>query len=270
MSVIALRSAEIYKGNTYMPKNVWREIKASQTFKAKEFLKDDASSNEYVEGVATGATAIKYFALEDGQLPYFQGESATSKTAGTKICVLPIDPSVKFIMNIYKTGDLSNAVTAKTQIGQKYGIVIVSNKVHVDLAQTQNLAVEILDLYTDEGDAVGDQYGRVIVRFIPQVIQGFSNERLAIPTAGTAPAHTAVCGLTQLLDGQEVIVDITAVGSSGDATFNPDGLGAKAMVKASNVNDTVAYNDLTAGRVYKMMYDSSLVGAAGAWVVWGL
>lgn len=113
---------------------------ASQTFKIDEMV---YLSGGKVTGCVADPAIIFGLALDDA-----------SGTADTLIRVVPITADTVLIANLSGT-----SVTAQTDIGQRYGLTVASNKWHVDKTDTTNTRVLVIGL--DTRDAVGDIAGRV-------------------------------------------------------------------------------------------------------------
>jgi len=122
---------------------------ASQSFKAGEFV--------YLVGgkvtvCASDATVILGMAVADA-----------TGTTDSSIPVLLAEAGTEFKANV------TGAVTAVTQRGVKYALLVTSNKHYVDVSDTDNDAFTILDFAQE--DAIGDTYGRVIFRVISSAYQ---------------------------------------------------------------------------------------------------
>ena len=130
---------------------------ASASFKRMEFVTLSSGKVAALSGTDPAAATILGVVLHD----------AAVITDNPTLVFVP-DPECQFIGNIYHATP-SSAVTAVTDVGTNYGLVEVSDKVHVDKADTTNTKVKITDL--DTRDAVGDRYGRVIFRIDAAVLQ---------------------------------------------------------------------------------------------------
>lgn len=125
---------------------------ASQSFKAGEFV---YLSSGKVTVCASDTAHILGMAMHDA-----------SGTTDADVLVAVADGETEFEMNVYHATP-GSAITAITQIGAEYGLVVASNKHYLDLAETTADAFQIQSL--SPKDAVGDTYGRVIVKVLRDV-----------------------------------------------------------------------------------------------------
>jgi len=122
---------------------------ASQTFRKGDLL-------ELTSGKATVADADDAAILGVALTP------ATGTTDEPILVALANENNV-FSMNAYHATPAS-AVTAVTDISVKYAVVAVSSNWHIELSDTTNTRVRVIDF--DRRHAVGDTYGRLLVKFL--------------------------------------------------------------------------------------------------------
>ncbi len=125
--------------------------KTGQTFVKGNFLQMSSGQMQIAPDAATKLAGI---ALEDAKGTANLRDLFAKAKAGARFCI-----------NVMRTGDVSLAVTAIAMIGVSYGIVINSGKHMLDKANTTQLVFKVVAL--DTRDAIGDQYGRVIVEVLP-------------------------------------------------------------------------------------------------------
>lgn len=103
---------------------------------------------------------------------------AATGTAGTYVRALGILPSDVYVMNVFHSTPAS-AITALTDIGKVYGIILNSSKWAVDIENSVEGSGDALarvrvhgfperNPVTGEASAVGDTYGLVLVTFLPE------------------------------------------------------------------------------------------------------
>jgi len=90
-------------------------------------------------------------------------DADASGVTGAPIPVVKANGATLFCANIYHSTPAS-AVTAQADVGTSYGIIVVSNKLYVDKEETVATRAQVIGL--DSRDAVGDQYGRVLFKFL--------------------------------------------------------------------------------------------------------
>ena len=127
---------------------------ASQSFK----------KGEYVYLVAGKLTVCPSDAINIAGMAA-QDASGTTDTA---IAIYIAEPGVMFLMNVGH-GTPASAVTAITLVGSKFGLLVASNKHYCDIGDTSNVRFIVKDL--SPRDAVGDQYGRVLVGVLDEYSQ---------------------------------------------------------------------------------------------------
>lgn len=135
---------------------------ATQSFKAGEFV---YLASGKATACASDATAISHFALEDA-----------SGTTDNEILAVQVSPDLEFEMCVYHS-TAGSAVTAITQVGTKYALLVSSNMHYVDIEDETNLAFQVQKL--SPKDTVGDQYGRVIVKVLSDICQLGPGEKTA-------------------------------------------------------------------------------------------
>ncbi len=127
---------------------------ASQSFKAGQLV---YLASGKVTVCADDATVILGMAMQDA-----------SGTTDADVLVAVFGEDTMVLSSIYH-GTPGSAVTAITDVGVKYGLQVDSNKCYVDKEETTSLAFIVQKIY--EGDAVGDQYGRVVAKILDQARQ---------------------------------------------------------------------------------------------------
>jgi len=122
------------------PPLMWIREANSQSFKIGQFV---YQVDGYATVVATDGVVILGMALAD----------ATNVTSGhIMIPVIVACDDVIYGGNIYHATKAS-AVVTQVSVGTKYGLYVGDNKVHVDIADTTNDAVVIVDRHwEDKGD----------------------------------------------------------------------------------------------------------------------
>lgn len=125
---------------------------ASQSFKKGQFVK---LSSGKVAVCTSADTETIGMATHDA-----------SGVEDTRVLVALALPGTVFEVNVYH-GTAGSAVTAITQIGVNYPLVVGSNKCHADIENTTNDFFTVIAL--SPIDAVGDRYGRVYVQVLPTV-----------------------------------------------------------------------------------------------------
>lgn len=132
---------------------------ASQTWKAGALLRaDDDGDIEIAVGTEGTVGAFGLQAMEDAV-----------GTEGSDVFAAILDPRDIYVANVYHA-TAASAVTARGQLGEVYGLKLVSGKWHVDIENTaesttaKNACVRVIGFYDE--DALGDVYGRVLVQFL--------------------------------------------------------------------------------------------------------
>ncbi len=115
---------------------------------------------------ASDATAAIGIALGDA-----------SGTTDTDTYVLLADPRTVFEVNCYKTGDLTNSITAITQVGSKYGLAVSGANGYCDIAEASALFFQVQGI--SPKDTVGDIYGRLLVKVLSDIYQLGPGEKTA-------------------------------------------------------------------------------------------
>lgn len=133
-----------------------------QSWKAGQFLNVDASGllNTCVSDDDTGNAGVKYYALEDQSDP---GNSTTYATVG----IITAD-------HIFEMNELDGTLTG-ANIGIQYGIDVTSNVVTVDVGDTSNPAVKVLDIasnYAPLQNSSTDVKARCKVQVLQAAIDG--------------------------------------------------------------------------------------------------
>jgi predicted RecA/RadA family phage recombinase len=77
--------------------------------------------------------------------------------------VIVATPDQIFEASVYHL-TAASAITAVSQVGENYGIEVVSNKVYVAIDETSTIACRVIGL--SKKDVVGDQYGRLLFKII--------------------------------------------------------------------------------------------------------
>lgn len=101
--------------------------------------------------------------------------------------------------------------------------------------------------------------------FTTLTAKGATNYALAATADNLA--YTLAVPITALTDGAFIIFKMPNANSGGAATLNVNSLGAKKMLKGSDNATQINSNDLIANGSYLATYNTSLDGAAGAWVI---
>lgn len=109
--------------------------------------------------VATDGTSVAGLAMED----------ASGVTDYQILIAIPHIGST-FIASVYHATPAS-AITAITQPGTRYALLVASNKAHIDIADESNRAVLVTDIILPIGHAVGDVYGLLECEFLDEVLQ---------------------------------------------------------------------------------------------------
>ena len=86
----------------------------------------------------------------------------------TAMAVAIAEEGVTFELNVYH-GTPASAITAITQVGSSFGLMISSNKHYVDITETTHRIFKVRKL--SPKDAVGDRYGRVEVEVLGRLTQ---------------------------------------------------------------------------------------------------
>lgn len=129
---------------------------ASQTFEAGEWV---YLASGKVTVCANDAQVIAGIALE----PASGVEDTDLRIAVPRV-------GCKTEMTIYHSTEAS-AITAVTQVGTRYALIIASNIHYVDIEDETNLAFLVTKITKRVGYAVGDVYGRVEVEVVDEVLQ---------------------------------------------------------------------------------------------------
>lgn len=125
----------------------------------------EASSQSFLKGqMVYLASGLATVCADDAQTIYGMAlaDASTAATTTPTVPVLIANPGTEFVMNIYKS---SSAVTALSNVGENYAIIISSNKCYCNADDTTNISLVVRELYA--ADAIGDTYGRVVVSVMP-------------------------------------------------------------------------------------------------------
>ena len=114
-------------------------------------------SSGLVTACADDAQSVFGIALEDA-----------SGTANTSQRVYALYPDDVLEANVYH-GTAASAVTAEAQRGENYALEVDSNKCYVGIDDTSNVLMRVIDFCPL--DAIGDQYGRVLVHIQGNYLQ---------------------------------------------------------------------------------------------------
>ncbi|MCL5036899.1 MAG: hypothetical protein M1269_07280 [Chloroflexi bacterium] len=141
-------------------------VEAGADFEVGDFVKLHTSGSEKrIVACVTGDSETAGMALE-----------SASGTAGTKQPVLLAEGDVLFEVNVSHETPTS-AVTGESIVGGKYGMEASSHKVYCKIDDTTNKFFQVHEL--SPRDALGDQYGRVLVRVLSDVYQLGPGEKTA-------------------------------------------------------------------------------------------
>lgn len=132
---------------------------ASQTWDAGALLRaDDDGDIEIAVGSEGTVGAFALQAMEDA-----------TGTEGSDVFGAVLDPRDIYVANVYHA-TAASALTNRNQLNGVYAVKLVSGLWHVDIentaedATTSNGCVQVVGFYDE--DALGDVYGRVLVKFI--------------------------------------------------------------------------------------------------------
>lgn len=146
----------IIKKTGSQPNKIYLPAAASKTWKAGEFA---TVASGLISPVATNAVDIKYYLLEDQD---------TSTSSGDLVACVLLDNDMVF-EGFELDGTLSTA-----NLGTQYGIDVTSNVVTVDVGDTSNKAVQILELasvYEPERNDSADVKAKCRFKFIQAAIE---------------------------------------------------------------------------------------------------
>lgn len=157
-----------FEGGPGQKDNVWLEA-ASQSFKAGDLIYMDDANNLKIAGNTAG--------VQDTAIAGQATKNALGVT-GTKTHFAVIRPTDRFIMNVWHS-TVTSAITAKTQIGDVFGIFAGSSRWMVDIETAGESAtvakgrVKVVGFPTwhpllNVPVAIGDEYGLVEVEFIAE------------------------------------------------------------------------------------------------------
>lgn len=127
---------------------------ASQSFKAGEMV---YLASGKVTVCANNAQVILGMACADA-----------TGTTDADCEVILATPDQIFEASVYHA-TAASAITAVAQVGENYGIEVVSNKVYVAIDETSTIAVRVIGL--SPKDKVGDQYGKLLFKVISTYCQ---------------------------------------------------------------------------------------------------
>ena len=149
---VPARVAYTISGNS--PQVITIPEAATQSFKTGQFVYANSGK---ATACADDATTILGMAAHDA-----------SGTTDADCKVYVANPDTVFEANVYHA-TAASAVTAITNRFVTYGLEVDSNKCYVDINDTTNKALHVIDL--SPKDQVGDQYGRVLFQVIDSVSQ---------------------------------------------------------------------------------------------------
>jgi len=135
---------------------VTRKEAASQSFKVGEFV-------YLVSGKVTSRAS-------DAVVIYGMAEQDASGTTDTELLIRVPNEQTEFEMNVYHA-TAASAITAITNYSYKYALYVASNIHYVDIGDTSYDAFVITDILVGGNKSIGDTYGRVKVKILPEVLQ---------------------------------------------------------------------------------------------------
>ena len=124
----------------------------------------EASAQSFAVGDLVYLSGGKVTVIANDATMIGVAEKAATTTADSLIPVSLISPEQTWVAQ-------EDTTTAVAHVGNDYGLNITSGSMSVDIGETTNTAITIIDL--DARDAVGASNGRVLVQFLPQVLQGY-------------------------------------------------------------------------------------------------
>jgi hypothetical protein len=153
------------------PEANWFKETASQTYGIGDLL--------YLDSNGTVAICTNSSNKLNSAIAGIATKAATG-TTGTAVHMKVIQPTDIYCMNVYH-GTAASAITAQTQLGVSYGIILNSSKWAVDIENTTiedgttalgKVTVVGFPVYSPDGVrcAIGDTYGLVLVKFLPFTI----------------------------------------------------------------------------------------------------
>ena len=154
MATLVPVNPSIKKSGT-QPQKTYLVAASGQTWNAGE-LATEASG--LVTLVASDAVDIKYYLLEN---------QTVATGAGEEVPVIRISSD-----QVYRINELDGTMTT-ANIGNQYAITVASNLVSIDVGDTTNKALEVLDIasrYEPSRNVVADVKALCYVKFIPAVI----------------------------------------------------------------------------------------------------
>lgn len=134
----------------------WLPEKASESFKIGQFVKLDLTTGR-IEACASDDIVCVGIAAKDA-----------SGTVDTKCPVILALPETNFAVSCYHATP-SSAITAQTQVGNKYELYVGSNLCHCDIAASTNKFFHVQQI-SNRHD-VGDRYGDMVVKILTDVAQ---------------------------------------------------------------------------------------------------
>lgn len=112
--------------------------------------------------MSSGTVVIATSASNAGVWLGISTTAAVGDSASAVNCEL-FAPNQVWVANVYHTSG-GSAITATTQVGVAYDIVVASGNLYVDIEHTTDAIVRVLGFYPD--DTIGDTYGRVYFQFV--------------------------------------------------------------------------------------------------------
>jgi len=127
------------------------------------YIKEAAGTQTFVAGdlvyLASGAVTV----IANDDVIFGVAQEDASGTTGTLLPVSIISPEQTWVAAFDDT-------TSTDYVGEDYGLNITSDSMSVNLGETTNTAVTIIDLDPRDG---AKSLGRVLIQFVPAVLQGY-------------------------------------------------------------------------------------------------
>ena len=139
----------------------------AETFMAGEMVCLSGSAGNAVGITKPGTDASGYGILG------FAADNASGATSSLHSVYIATPDSV-FLANIGHSTTSANAITAATDVGQRYGLTSLSGRTYVDKLKTATSSVLCRVLALSDQDTVGTYYGRVYMAVLQPACQYYN------------------------------------------------------------------------------------------------